>query len=139
MTTLTTATLYGALLLACATAGAADLTIRVDAVKSADGKLMVAIYDNAATFLRKPRSDLVVAPVTGSNTVLVKDLPPGDYAIAVFHDENGNGKMDANAFGIPTERIGFSNDARGNMGPPGFDSARLSLPVGGASIQFSLH
>jgi uncharacterized protein (DUF2141 family) len=50
MPTLTT-TLCGALLLACVTAGAADLTIRVDAVKSADGKLMVGIYDNAANFL----------------------------------------------------------------------------------------
>ncbi|PHV07109.1 hypothetical protein CSQ96_11090 [Janthinobacterium sp. BJB412] len=138
MQTLTT-TLCGALLLAGASAGAADLTIRVDAVRSADGKLMVAIYDKAANFLSKPLKDLVVAPVAGSNTVQVKDLPPGDYAVAVFHDQNGNGKMDANAFGIPTESVGFSNDAHGNMGPPSFDSARLSLPAGGASIQFSLH
>lgn len=138
MQTLTT-TLCGALLLVCATAGAADLTIRVDAVKSADGKLMVAIYDKAADFLSKPLKDLVVAPVAGSNTVLVKDLPPGDYAVAVFHDENGNGKMDANAFGIPTESVGFSNDAHGDMGPPSFAGARVSLPAGGAAIQFSLH
>ncbi|MBJ7310453.1 DUF2141 domain-containing protein [Rugamonas sp. CCM 8940] len=139
MNAITTTTLCGALLLACASAGAADLSIVVDAVKSADGKLMVAVYDSAANFLRKPLSDLVVVPVAGSTTVVVKDLPPGDYAIAVFHDENSNGKMDANAFGIPTERVGFSNNARGNMGPPSFDSARLSLPAAGAAIRFSLH
>jgi uncharacterized protein (DUF2141 family) len=31
----------------------------------------------------------------------INDVPHGDYGVAVFHDENSNGKMDKNVFGIP--------------------------------------
>lgn len=48
-------------------------------------------------------------------------LKAGTYAIRYFHDENENGELDTGTFGIPTEGYGFSNDARGFMGPPSFD------------------
>jgi uncharacterized protein (DUF2141 family) len=35
------------------------------------------------------------------------DIKPGKYAIAVIHDENCNGKLDTNMFGIPKEGYGF--------------------------------
>ncbi len=37
-----------------------------------------------------------------------EDISPGTYALAVIHDENGNGKLDTNWVGIPTEGYGFS-------------------------------
>ena len=40
------------------------------------------------------------------------DIPPGTYAIAVFHDENANGKLDKNFLGIPCEGYGASNNVR---------------------------
>ncbi len=42
-----------------------------------------------------------------------EDIPPGRYALAVIHDENMNGKLDANWLGVPKEGYGFSNDAKG--------------------------
>lgn len=45
-------------------------------------------------------------------------LPQGSYAIACFHDENDNDKLDRAFSGFPTEAYGFSNDARGVFGPP---------------------
>jgi Uncharacterized protein conserved in bacteria (DUF2141) len=48
-------------------------------------------------------------------------------AIACFHDENKNGKLDTGLFGIPTEGTVASNHARGFMGPPSFDKAKFSL------------
>ena len=50
------------------------------------------------------------------------DIPSGHYAVAVFHDENGNGKLDT-YFGIPAEGIGFSRNPRLIFGPPGFAAA----------------
>lgn len=52
-----------------------------------------------------------------------KDLPFGEYAIRVFHDENGNNKLDKNLFGAPTEVYGFSNNARATFGPPDYKKA----------------
>ncbi len=44
-----------------------------------------------------------------------------------MHDANGNGKLDSNMMGIPKEGFGFSNDATGSFGPPGFDEAKFNL------------
>ncbi|OYW00682.1 MAG: hypothetical protein B7X11_04385, partial [Acidobacteria bacterium 37-65-4] len=59
----------------------------------------------------------------GESTVVFPRVPSGTYAIAVLHDENRNGRMDKGLFSLPKEGYGFSNDAMGLMGPPGFDNA----------------
>ena len=33
----------------------------------------------------------------------VEDLPPGDYALLAYHDENGNRELDFRPLGIPKE------------------------------------
>ncbi len=50
--------------------------------------------------------------------LFIPDLEAGNYALKFFHDENNNGTMDKNIFGIPKEAFGFSNDAKLNFGPP---------------------
>lgn len=54
-------------------------------------------------------------------------IPHGEYAIKIFHDENGNDELDTRMFGIPKERYGFSNDARGSFGPPEYAAAAFVL------------
>ena len=63
----------------------------------------------------------------------VFDLPAGIYGMKAVHDVNGNGKMDTNPFGMPTEPFAFSNNAVGNMGPAKWDRARFE--VSGATAQ----
>jgi len=58
------------------------------------------------------------------------DPPAGTLAVSFIHDENGNGKLDKNFFGVPTEGYGFSNDARGSMGPPAFEKAAFQHAAG---------
>lgn len=125
-------------LLSASLANAASLTIRIDDVSNADGTLEVALFDTAGTFLRKPVTAAREKAVKGSTTVVLKDLPAGEYAYAIFHDANGNGKMDKNMMGIPTEDYAFSNNALGKMGPPTFDDAKFTLPAAGLSAVVSL-
>jgi len=54
-------------------------------------------------------------------------LAPGTYAIKAFHDINGNGELDTNLVGIPTEPYGFSNGQAGRFGPPSFEAASFEL------------
>jgi uncharacterized protein (DUF2141 family) len=54
------------------------------------------------------------------------DIAPGTYALGVIHDENLNGKLDANRLGIPSEGYGFSNDARAAFGAPSFSAASFA-------------
>ena len=61
---------------------------------------------------------------------------PGKYAISVYHDVNGNQRLDSNMVGIPSEPYGFSRDARGKMGPPSFDDA--AFEVGKDNVNLTL-
>lgn len=125
-------------LLTSSAASAADLSVRVEDVRSAQGNILVAIFDSADSFLKRPFRAARVAAASGAVTVLIKDLPAGEYGLALFHDANGNGKMDSNLMGIPSEDHAFSNNARGNMGPPSFEQAKLSVPASGATTSVSL-
>ncbi len=55
------------------------------------------------------------------------ELPYGEYAIKVYHDENSNDELDTMLFGIPSEDYGFSNNARGSMGPPEYEQVVFKL------------
>lgn len=62
-------------------------------------------------------------------------LPPGDYAVSIVHDENGNGKLDTFA-GIPREGVGFSRNPTLRFGAPSFKSVRF--PLGGKPVEQSI-
>ena len=122
------------LLIAAALAGLAaraqalDLTVEVTGARNNEGTVSAALYASAETWtaMKQPlRAQRVPA---GARTLLVfRDLPAGTYALAVIHDQNGNGKLDTNPVGMPIEAYGFSRDARGNFGPPTFDAAAVTV------------
>jgi uncharacterized protein (DUF2141 family) len=127
-----------ALICGAASASAADLTVRIDNVANNGGQVMVALYDSTAGYMKQPVRKAAVAAVAGGVTVVFKDLAPGDYGFTVFHDANGNGRLDTNAMGIPVEPIGFSKDAAGVMGPPAFDAVKFAVPQAGATAVANL-
>jgi len=110
-------------------AHAADLTITVKGVRSADGAIFLAVYDSDKSFMKVPQAKTTrrIDAGKGDLKIVIHDLPAGKYAIAGYHDENGNGKLDTNALGIPEEGYGFSNDARGMLGPPAFSEAAFEF------------
>ncbi|MET0267931.1 MAG: DUF2141 domain-containing protein [Duganella sp.] len=124
-------------------AQAADLTVEVTGLTNPNaqgtkGQVLVAVYNRAEDFLKKPMRATAAANNGGAVRVVVADLPPGDYALSVFLDANGNGKLDTNPIGMPLEPYGFSNDASGNYGPPSFKAATVQLPAGGALTTVTL-
>jgi uncharacterized protein (DUF2141 family) len=125
-------------LFATTVAGAADLTIHIDDVKAAAGSVMVAVFNSEGSFLKAPFKSAGTPAAVNGTTVIIHDLPEGEYAFAVYHDANGNGKMDKNLLGIPTEDYAFSNNALGKMGPPSYANAKLALPAAGAAVRVSL-
>ena len=119
-------------------ASGSTVVVTVTGVRSGKGHVLVAICDRG-TFLQPTCQYRGRAPAeVGAVTVRVTGVPPGVYAAQAFADENDNGKVDRNFFGIPTEGIGFSNDAPMHFGPPSFDAAAFRLGAGGGAISFSL-
>ena len=110
---------------------AADLTIEVRGVRSTDGRVYVAVHGPEAK-AEFPSGDGVVdrfreSARVGVIRLVARDLPPGRYAVNAFHDENGNGELDTNLVGIPSEGYGFANDPVIRFGPPEFDAAAVTV------------
>ncbi|WP_201306080.1 DUF2141 domain-containing protein [Roseomonas harenae] len=63
---------------------------------------------------------------------------PGDYAIAVYHDENNDHDFNRNLIGIPAEGYGFSNDAPTTIGLPSFSDVRFTAPPGESRMTIRL-
>lgn len=104
---------------------AATLTIEVDNVRNAHGHIHVDVCPQDH-FLKEDCPYSGEAPArTGATLVHIGGVPPGQYAIQAFHDENDNHRVDRALFGIPKEGIGFSNDAPVGLGPPKWDAARF--------------
>ncbi|NBB89097.1 MAG: DUF2141 domain-containing protein [Bacteroidetes bacterium] len=105
------------------------VSVRVDIenFKSNKGKAFVALYDSEKNWLKKRSKGEIIAIQDQTATVVFEDVPAGTYAVSLFHDENRNGKMDANIFGIPKEPTACSNNATGRFGPPTWDDASFAV------------
>lgn len=119
----------------------AVLRIKVKPIAHAKGVIHVGLFRDAKSF---PRKELAFAGKEigvlqiGEVVIEMSGLTPGRYAVAVFHDLNGNGKLDTNLFGVPTEPYGFSNINSAKWGSPDFSEASFNMPVEGKSIEVRL-
>ena len=101
---------------------------------TARGVVMVMLFDSQAAYDGgKPVGQARVDVAAGAQTAMFGNLSAGTYAARAFHDVNGDGQMNTNPFGMPTEPYAFSNNAVGNMGPASWDRARFD--VSGATAQ----
>ena len=128
--------------LAVASAIAAELVIEVHGVRSDAGGLYVAVH-TPREGERFPYADGGFAKLyqrahPGAMRFVLRDLPPGRYAVSAFHDENGNGDLDANVLGIPKEGYGFANDPPTPFGPPDFEAAAVTVGDAPATAAMTL-
>lgn len=129
---------------------AGELTLEVqglDASRLGGARLMVAAYSAPEQWMGKPvqawRFELAdLRPEAGrvrvSLTGLSDEQLAQPLALTVYQDANANGRLDKNAFGMPIEPYGFSNDATGNFGPPRFEGARFQW-VPGQVVRITLN
>jgi len=131
--------LFVAALLAGTGARAADLTITVTDLRSAKGAVGFSVVNSSAAWNGKAAAvERRMVPVSGNEVTLqLTDLPAGEYAVSVMHDENGNGELDANFMGMPTEGYGFSNNPH-VLRKPSYDEARFQLVAEGGAITIRL-
>ena len=112
-----------------AAAAAPSLTVRFTGIETPTGAVMLSLFASEAAFDAggKPVASQM-APVKGTAAeAAFPGLAPGRYAIKAFHDIDGDGKMGATPFGMPTEPFAFSNDAVGDAGPAKWAAASFDL------------
>jgi uncharacterized protein (DUF2141 family) len=117
--------------------------VKILNIRNSVGTIGCALFESPGgfpvEFLRYATNIIVIKIQDTQARCDFLNIPPGTYALAVIHDDNMNGKLDTNWLGIPTEGYGFSNDAKGVLGPPSFSAA--SFPYDGQDLEMriSLH
>ena len=108
--------------------------------ESNEGKAMIAIFNSEEDYSETGEKFKSIALEIEDQKCewIIDDLPYGEYAIKLFHDENGNGKMDRNMLGIPSEDYGFSNNASGSFGPADYEDAKFIFNTTGQQHEINL-
>ena len=115
------------------------VSIAISGLRNARGTVRVCMTRQRAHFpgCQKDPAALAGSSPATAPTVEITGVAPGDYAIAVFQDENDNLKLDT-MMGIPREGFGFSRNPKIRFGPPKFDEVRVTVPPGGLRTSVKL-
>ena len=115
------------------------LSIKISNIQSKGKILYVGIYRAGDEFPEFNKYWKNSKATTTSNEMTIEfDVPYGDYAVAVSHDLNGNGKLDKNLFGYPKEPFGFSNNYKPKLSSPNFSDCKFSYTQQSNSIMIKL-
>ncbi len=109
------------------------IVVDASGFRSDRGHVRCALYASADDFPRHAERAVasVSATIRGARAVCAfLGVAPGTYAVSLHHDEDDEGDFDTGIFGIPTEGVGASRDARGSMGPPSFRDAQFEFAGG---------
>lgn len=116
------------------------LNVVADGLRNSNGLLAVTLYaDDSSRFLAKKGSLYVgrVEAKAGTTRACIFVPKPGVYALALYHDENGDRKFDRSGLGLPVEGFGFTNNPATIAGLPTFSSVRLN--VGKTGLTTRIH
>lgn len=102
-----------------------EFRLYIEGINELKGEIRIAMFDSKEKYTKDP-IHAIVLPVDSTTIIWTQEmLPFGEYAIAVYHDKNENGKIDTNFLGIPKEDYGFSNNARGRFGPASWQDSKF--------------
>jgi uncharacterized protein (DUF2141 family) len=117
------------------------LMLSIDGLRSQDGVVCVALFDDQAGFptdgaqaIRNSCFAVTEVPLV----VSFSDLRYGEYAVSLLHDEDQNGRLNTGIFGIPLEGVGFSNNPRLSQGAPSFDATRFNFTQSSGNVQVNM-
>lgn len=116
---------------AFAQAQTGTLIVKVSGLRSTKGYVVCHLFNSKDGYPTKSKkamkflNDFDIKNKTA--TFVFKDLPYGDYAFTVHHDENANHKMDKTLVGLPAEGWACSNNVKGilGLGLPSFEKAKV--------------
>ncbi len=137
-------TILGALMMFSTTDAIAanpQISVTIANLRNQKGSICLTLFNDAQGFPNQ--SDRAVASrcikaEDATSGIIFDNLAPGDYAIAVIHDENKDGKLNTGLFGIPREGFGFSRNPKVGMGAPSFKNTAFPLSGPSTPIQIDL-
>ncbi len=119
-----------------------NLSVTVNGLKDQKGQVCFSLFSSSRGFPSNDKRAIKAQCVKlgDSNVKLnIPSLKAGTYALAMFHDKNGDGKLNTNALGIPKEGFGFSRNPRILTGPPKFGDSAVFVVGSSTNIQIDMN
>lgn len=110
-----------------------SIRLTVTNLRSDNGFVLVSLFKEGVGYPDNTDKAYRNAKATISNhgaVIIFTEVPEGNYAIAILHDENNDRKMNKSFFGLPKEGYGFSNNVMGTFGPPSYSRASFTHTSG---------
>lgn len=133
--------LFAALVAAAPVTAAQAGPVRIDLSGLRAGGALYVQLQTRAQFMGAARAAgrRVEASPAGTLSVDLGEVPAGDYAVTVWHDDNGNDRFDVdNATGRPLDGVASAN-VENLHGPPTFDRIKVVVPADGLALPLALH
>ena len=119
------------------------LIIHIEGVRNTAGQIRVTLFKSKEGFPDNPDRSFkrMSVPIKNQDSITVEfqRIDFGEYAVAVLHDEDNDGKMKTGIFGIPLEGYAISNNAKGTFGPPSFEDAKFFLRSDSLAIRVKMN
>jgi uncharacterized protein (DUF2141 family) len=131
--------LTASFLLMAAAAPTSSLEVDLDGLRNGRGMIQACLMRDRKSFpdcKSDPAAVKQTVPASAAR-LLFTNLPPGQYALALFHDENVNSKLDT-LLGIPREGFGFSRNPVVRFGAPRYDQVSIELAPGFTRLRVRL-
>ncbi len=118
-----------------------EFNLKIQNIKNTKGTIRIAFYKKGADF---PNDGGITyaketkISQTGEIEAKFNDIPLGEYAVAIFHDVNGNKKIDKNVFGIPSEPYGFTRNFKPKFSAPVFSDCNVVFSASSNSFTIKL-
>ena len=106
-----------------------QLTINIGNIGEPEGQIRIGVFNTSKGFLKREAAikHYYITVKNTTESIKIYDLPKGDYAFSMFHDENSDDKFNRNFFGIPKEPYGFSNNVKPRFSAPSYKVCKFSL------------
>lgn len=124
-----------------APASASTVTITVTDLRNTKGVVIACMTTVEKIFprcRRDPDSHRTKVKASDTLTIRFDNVEPGEYAIALLHDENDDGKANRVLGMAPKEGYGFSRDAPVRMAPPDWDDAVFTVGTGPQDVTIKM-
>jgi uncharacterized protein (DUF2141 family) len=108
----------------------AKLTVVIDGLRHQTGQVCLRVYSSDQGFPSSARGVVQSGCTKVTGSLVKKDfygLKPGSYAVALYADKNSDSKLNTNAFGLPSEGFGISNNPKAKTRAPKFNEASFNL------------
>lgn len=106
-----------------------QLTIKISNIEKIKGEIKIGVFNKETNFLKESGTikNYSIKVDKNSAIITITDLPKGEYAITMYHDENSDNECNRNFMGIPKEGYGFSNNFKPKFGPPKYKDCKFIL------------